>query len=128
VPEVQNAVRSGAQETRAAYYVGFALHQGIEKQRIIRGIVFQISILDNHEISRGLLNSAALRRSLAHVPRLKKNLNLRMLTLQLGENFARSVTRSIVHTNGLEFERDCQDAFHYLLQRGAFVVNGHDDR
>ena len=77
-------MRRAAQKARAKNYVRFSLNQRLDHQRILGRIVFQIGVLNNDEVARGLLNAAAERRSLAHVIRLKNDADLRMLRLQFG--------------------------------------------
>src|SRR5579863_3153578 len=128
MPEVKHAMRSCAQKTRTVNYISLALHERTKQQRIIRRIVFQVRILDYHEVSSCLLNSAAQCRAFAHVSRLHKYPDLRILRMQPGENFLGTVLRSVIDTNHFQLEWHGQYALDYEAQRGALVVNRYDDR
>src|SRR5580692_2844405 len=128
MPEIKDAMRSGAQKARTVNHISIALHERTKQQRIISRIVFQVRILDYHEVSSGLLNSAAQCRAFAHIPRLQKYPDLRILRMQAGENFLRTVLRSVIDTNHFQFEWHCQYALDQKAQRGALVVNRYDDR
>src|SRR5580693_3012499 len=103
MPEVKHAMRSGAQKARTVNHISLALHEGTEQERIITRIIFQVCILDYHEVSSCLLNSAAQGRSFAHVPRLHKYSDLRILRLQPGENLLGTILRCVIDTNHFQF-------------------------
>ena len=51
MPEIKHAMRAAAQETRAVDHVGFALDQGPQQRGIFAGIVFQVGVLNDDEVS-----------------------------------------------------------------------------
>src|SRR5580692_2891909 len=104
MPEVKHAMRSGTQKARTVNHISLALHERTKQQRIISRIVLQVRILDYHEVSSCLLNSAAQCGTFAHVLRLQENSNLLILRLQPGENFLGTVLRSVVDTNHFQFK------------------------
>src|SRR5690348_15394423 len=97
MPEVKHTVRPCAEKARAVNHVSLALEKRLQQSRIFRWIVLQVSILNDDEIAGGFLNATAQGRAFAHILRLQKDPDLRMFSLQLGKNFARSVARSVVH-------------------------------
>src|SRR5258706_2228707 len=127
MPEIQDAMRRAAQEARAKNYVCLALDQRLEHERILRRIVLQIGILNNDEVSRGFLNAATKRCSLAHVMRLKNDADLRILSLQLGQYLARAILRAVVHADEFDLDRNAENLVHHLAERVALVKYRHDD-
>src|ERR1039458_3340308 len=127
MPEVQDAMRRAAQKTRAKSSVRLALDQGLEHQRILGRIVFQVGVLNNDVVAGGFLDATAQRRSFAHVIRLQNDADLRMLGLQFREDFARAIPRAVVDADQLDLQRNGEDLLHHLAKRGALVINRHDD-
>src|SRR5260370_37125719 len=108
MPEIQDAMRRAEQEARAKNYVCLALDQRLEHERILRRIVLQIGILNNDEVSRGFLNAATKRCSLAHVMRLKNDADLRILSLQLGQYLARACLGAVCNEDRFALERSTE--------------------
>jgi hypothetical protein len=54
-------------------------------------------------------------------------MDLLVLALQLGKNFAGTIVRSVVDAKHFEFEWNRQHAFYNIAQCGALVVNRYDD-
>src|SRR5580704_9687837 len=104
MPEVKHAMRSCAPKPRTVNHISLALHERTKQQGIINRIVFQVRILDYHEVSSCLLNSAPQRGTFARVPWLHKYSDLGILRLQPGENFLGTVLRSVIDTNHFQFE------------------------
>src|SRR5262249_15607191 len=59
VPEVKYAMRSAAQKAGTVNDIGFALEQGLQKGGIFGGIVFQVGILNDDEVTRSFSDAAA---------------------------------------------------------------------
>src|SRR5438477_11272675 len=90
---------AGAERAGSVDDVGFALDQRHEQGGIVGGIVFEVGVLNDDEVSRRLLNAATKRGAFAHIPGLKENANVRMVGLYLRENFARAVGGTVVDTD-----------------------------
>ncbi len=105
MPEIKHAVRRGTHESGSVYDVGLALDQRTEEPRIFGRIVFQICVLDDHEVARRFLDAAAKGRTFPHILRLKKNPHLGIALPQPRQNFAGAVLRTVVHANQFDVER-----------------------
>ena len=126
VPEIEDAVGRGAEEAGSVDDVGFAFEQRMEECGIVGGIVFEVGVLDDDEVSGGLLDAAAEGGALAHVLGLEQDADLGMGGLQFGEDFAGAVAGAVVDADEFDFERDGEDAGDDFPQRGLLVVDGHD--
>jgi hypothetical protein len=58
---------------------------------------------------------------------LSKNPYLRVLALQLRENFSGAVARAVVDAEQLEVERNRQNPLHYSAKGRALIVDRHYD-
>src|SRR5215469_11042438 len=128
VPEVKHAVWPASQKPRAVDYVRLTLQQRFEQPRIIRGIIFEIGILNDHVVAGSFLNATAQCRTLPHIVRLQEDLDLGILRLEFPEDFARAIFRAIVHAHQFDFEAYLEDALDHHPKRIALVINGDDDR
>src|ERR1700693_849262 len=97
MPEVENPVRRASHKARPENYIRFALDEWPQQRRIFRRIVLQVSVLNNYVVPCRLADSPVQGRSLTHVSGLQKYSHPRMPGLQLGENFPRTVVRTVVH-------------------------------
>src|SRR5215467_9319894 len=116
------------QKARAEDDIGFPLNERFKKNAVFGWIIFKIGILNHEEIAGRFLDTTAQRCAFAHVLRLEKDSNLRMLDLQFRENFARAIARAVIHTYQLDIDRNSKNLFNDGSERGALVVNGHHDR
>src|SRR5947208_3596648 len=73
VPEVQHAMGSAAKETRPINHISFALYERGKQCGIVLRIVFEIRVLNDHEITGSFLYPTPKRRTLTHVARLQKH-------------------------------------------------------
>ena len=84
-------MRAGTEKTRAVDHVGFAFDQRVQEDGILRGIVFEIGVLNDDIVTGGFLNAATECGALAHVAGLKQYTKLWMLSMQIIEDIAGAV-------------------------------------
>src|SRR5260370_41325154 len=104
MPEIKHAVRRGTHESGSVYDVGLALDQRTEEPRVFGRIVFQICVLDDHEIARGFLDASAKGRALSHIFGLQKNADLRMALAQFRQDLAGAILRTVVYADQFDVE------------------------
>jgi len=71
MPKIMDALRA-AQESRTINHVGTVVKNGFEKRSVILGVVFEIGVLHEYDVSSGRFETAAQGSALAAVLRLGK--------------------------------------------------------
>ena len=97
---------------------------------IIRRIVFEVGILNENDVARGVFESCAEGRALAAVEGMGHDLEPGTL-LKFLQDVAGAIGRGIVHENDLLFQAAGirgADAAKNLLDRGGLVEDGNQDR
>ena len=128
MPEIEHAVRAAAEKAGPVHYVSFPLDQRLKQAGIIGGVVFQIRILDDDEISARLLDAATQCRAFALIFREEKIYGVVNILLSSSDKISRepsvepSSTQITSVSNGTCYTRN------YLPQSAALVINGNDDR
>src|ERR1700730_9829607 len=112
MPEVEYPMRPATQKTRTVNHIGFSLDQRLEQVGIVGRVVLEVSILNEYKISCGFLDAPSEGRAFSHVLRLQQNPEAGVSSLQLGQNFARSVARTIVHAYQFHLLGNGQNALH----------------
>src|SRR6266550_8028668 len=120
-------MRSAAEETRPINHISFALNERIKQRGVVLRIIFEVRILNNYEIARCLLYPAPKRGTFAHIVRLQKHSHIRML-VPCTQDFPRTVTRAIIHTQQLDIEWNREHASYYSRQRVTLIVNWYHYR
>ncbi len=59
VPVIEDAMGAGAEEAGAEDDIGAIDEDGLDEDGVLGGIVFEIGVLDDHEIGGGLGNAGA---------------------------------------------------------------------
>jgi hypothetical protein len=99
------------------------------KQRgIVRGVIFEIGVLDEDKVSSGFLDAATEGGAFAHVVGLELDADLGMRGVQFREDFAGAVARTVVDADKFNVEGDGENAGDDFAERGLLVVDGHDYR
>src|SRR3990172_8825108 len=96
-----------AEEPRAIDDVGPALTDEIDEHRELFRRVFEIPILNDHQVAAYLLEAAPQRRALALVPRLERQREAE-LPLKTLEPLSRPVGRGVVDPDQLDAQRHRQ--------------------
>src|SRR2546425_5876029 len=118
---------STAEETRPINHVSFALNERIKQRGIVLRIIFEVRVLNDHEIACGFPYPAPKRGTFAHIVRLQKHSHIRMLA-PCTQDFPRTVTRAIIYTQKLDIEWNREHTSYYSRQRVTLIVNGHHHR
>src|SRR5436305_9945209 len=130
MPEIQNAMLSSMKAV-AEDNVGAAGEHGGEQDGVILGVVLEVGVLHQDEITRDLRHPGADRVALAVVFFMQQDANATSaLTLDGGQKFARAVRRKIVNDDDLFFERngDSGNRLDDVLDRVALIEDWNDDR
>ncbi len=124
MPKKQHPVRAAARETRAIDHIGQPFFDRLEQRRIVRRIIFQVGILNQHDFAGHMAERGFERRALALIARLEKNSDLiewilrpLILFLQARENLTAPILRAIVDENDLLRHRKRAHSAHDFLQR-----------
>src|SRR5450756_1257966 len=99
----------------------------LDELRVLLRRVFQVGILDHHQLAANLLEPAPERGALALVACLEHQLEPQF-PLQTGQDLLRPILRPVVHDDQLGSNLDGEHAPDDLLHRLTLVVHGHDDR
>ena len=131
VPEGQHARLIAGEVARAEDRVGVPIQQWTQQAGIFTGVVFQVGVLDQRKIARGLLNSGADRGAFPAIVRVLVELNLRKRGGQALQDGESAVGGTIVHDDqfplhifGQGSGEDERDA---TLHNGTLVVDRHQD-
>lgn len=105
------------------------VHDGLQQAWIFLGIVFQIGVLDQHDVARGGGETGAQRRALALVHLVEQHFQVRIRLSQLVQHFPRAVAGTVVHEQDFLFHADVDRPHEIddLGNRRRFVVDGDHD-
>ena len=129
MPEVQDAVGGTAGEAGPEDHVGPAGEYRRHQNGILGRVVFEVRVLDDHEVARGCLDPGSQRRSLPLVDRVIEDLVHAARRLDDGlEALAGAVGGAIVDDDDLLVDvRRRANRIDHLVDRVHFVVAGDDD-
>jgi len=132
VPEGQHAGLLAGQVAGAEYGVGVPVQKRPQQARVFRRVVLEVGVLDDGEISAGLLDGRAHGGAFALVHGMAEQPDGGVLGGQAGENIPSAVGRAVVDHYQLALEilgeRRGQHLGGAALYHGAFVVDRHQDR
>ena len=129
MPEEQHAVRA-AREPRAIDHVRAVIEDRSQQVWIIRRIVFEVGILNENDVARGVFESRAEGRTLAAVDGMRNDFDPAHL-LKFPEDVAGAVGGGVVHENDFIFQAAgirSADAAKNLLDRVGLIEDGNQDR
>ena len=115
-----------SEEPRAVDDVRPSLADQLDELRELLRRVFEVRVLDDHEVAVDHLEAAAQGGALPHVPRLQQQREAE-LALQAAEDVARAVRRAVVDDDQLRPQRHRMHAADDLLDRLLLVERRHDD-
>ena len=116
----------GTEEARAIDHVSFALKKRLQEERIFCRVVLEVCVLNDDEIASSFRNPPAEGRALSLVLRLKEHSYLWVRSQEVGEDFARTVSRTVIDAKQFDFQRCGQNSLNHRAQGGALVIHGHD--
>ena len=93
---------------------------------VVVGVVLEVRVLHDHHVARGMPEALADGRALARVLGLEDDHVARALAQEIQEQ-AGAIAGAIIHDDDLLLERHGLDLREDLAERGALVVDGHDD-
>ena len=127
MPEVQHPPRASSQKARSVDDVGVAARDRLEQLRVLARVVLQVGVLDDDDVPLRIAEADRDRGALPLVRRLQEHPDA-VPTVDLAENLARAVRRSVVDDQELFFDRDREDLRDDLADRVGLVVDGHHHR
>ncbi len=83
--EVQNAPGPAGKESRSVHHVRPALQDGGQEARIVARVILQVRVLDENDVTAGLLDATLNRRAFALVDRLADESDFGMLGGELDQ-------------------------------------------
>jgi len=101
VPKIQHAVLLRPNKARSKNRIGLAAQNGMQQDRILCGIIFQVGILDNNHIRCRLRDSRSQRRALALVFLVMKDTQPGIRIFDTLQFLPSAIRRRIVHHNQL---------------------------
>ncbi len=120
-----------AKKARAKHHVDPTVGDRPDQLIIIVWIIFQIGILDNHDVAGDVRERRFQRSSFTLIAGLKENLEpveritvARVCLLQPLENFPAAILGAVVDKNDFLRDLDGTHAPHHFLQRAFLVING----
>lgn len=116
-----------ANEARPKDDVSAVLQDWLDEPGILRGIVFQVGVLNNHDIARDVTESFPEGRSLPLIARLVEDPNIVGLGLDLRENLSRSIRAPVINEDDLLGNGHILNPANDFADPLLFVVNRHDN-
>lgn len=128
VPEEVDAVGTAAREARAEYDVGMALEDRSEQGGVVARIVFEVGVLNKHDVPGGGREPGAQGRALALVDLVVADDQRRILLVELVDRLAGPVARAIVDKDDFLLQRK-RHGLHGVhdFTDGFFLVEDRDD-
>src|SRR5689334_18853475 len=125
MPEVHSLV--GAKEARAIDHLAFALKDRLDQSGIIRGIILEIGVLDQHDIALDLLQASPASSALASISFMAEQADLAPVG-QLGKLAPCAVRRAVVNDDKLFVIGHIAHPLDDLFYSSFFVVDGNNNR
>ena len=120
-----------AGESRSVHDVRTPVENRLEQTRVVARVIFQIGVLNQHDIAGRALEALAQSGTLALVDRLEMHddVLVRPSVLDLGIELERTVGRTVVHKDDLSIQTgiDGEHLREQLLERSDLVVDRNDD-
>src|SRR5664280_1563412 len=127
VPEIDYPVRLGANETRAKNDIGLTVEDGLDQLGIFPRVVFQIGVLDEHDVTGDGGEPGPERGALAAINLVINDLVHQRRNLR-AQKVPRAISRAVVNDDDLLFrDRRGANTVDDLADRLGFVVAGDDD-
>ena len=95
---------------------------------ILVGVVFEVGVLDEHDVAARFLDAAPDGGTFPLIHILQNVADLRPLLCERRDDVFRPVGRLVIDDNDLLVDRHLLDAAQQFGDCGAFVVAGNDDR
>ncbi len=127
VPKVEHPVLLRTNETRTKNRIGFSTQNRMQQNGIFSRIIFQVGILNDHNICRRTGYTRSQGGTLALVFIVVVNTQARIGIFDALQFIPRSITRGIVHHNQLSNLWLQKDSFDNSSYSGPLVEYGHDD-
>ena len=127
MPEVKHPVLLRTNKTRTKNRIGFSTQNRMQQNRILRGIIFQVRILNDHNICRRMGYTRSQGGTLALVFIVMVKTQARIGIFDALQFIPRSIARGIVDYNQLSDLRLLKDSFNNSSYCGPLVEYGHDD-
>ena len=129
MPEEKNTPLLTGGEPRAVNGISVTVDDRSDNPLIIGRVVFEISILNNRDVTCHLFDGGSDRPSFSHVHRLAEHLDARLRACKLTQNGQRLVCRAVVDTHQLDFhvDRSRENPVDDHLKRSRFVVDRHQN-
>ncbi len=119
------------QKTTSVNHVGPVFDNWFQQSKILAGVVFQVSVLNDHNVACDILKTGSECSALALVDVMEACANLVEVVadgffLQLLHDVARTITAAVVHQNQFFANRHLAHEIHQIAQGLFFVVHGND--
>ncbi len=131
MPEKMNAVRPAADKATAEHDIGATIKNRCKKRVIFTRIIFEISILDNHNVAGCVLNGGAECRAFALIRGVVDDLDIGKFAFDLiAQNVAGSICGAVINHHDFFFDLDIADTPQQLHKGITLVVdrNQHGER
>ena len=127
VPEVEDTVRAGREESRTVDDVRAAFDDRLDEDRVLGRVVFEVGVLDHDDIAGCFRKTGSDRRAFALVLFVKNHDRVRVV-FDPSKNIPRSVGRTIVDQDDLLPNRHGSYAAEEFFERMNFVIDGDHHR
>ena len=128
VPEIQHAVLVRADEAGAEDGVRLAAENGLEQRGVVCGIVFEVGVLDEHDVRRGFADAGSQGSALAMVALVPVQADSLLGRRCVCQHFECAICGTIIHHHHFGHARLCEHQLQNSLHSGPFVEGRHDDR
>jgi len=128
VPEIEHAVFVRADEAGAEDGVRLAAENGLEKRGIVGGIVFEVGVLDEHDVRRGFADARSQGSTLALVALVPVQADALLGGRGTRQDLECAICGTVIHHPHFSHARLCKHESKHGLYSGPLVEDRYDDR
>ena len=128
VPEIEHAVLVRADEAGAEDGVRLAAENGLEQRGVVRRVVFEVGVLDEHDVRRGFADASSQGGTFALVAVVPVQADPLLGRRCICQHFECAICGTIIHHHYFGHARLCEHQLQNGLYSGPFVEDGRDDR
>ncbi len=128
VPEIEYAVLMRAVESGAEDGVRLAAENGLEQRGVVGGIVFEVGVLDEHDVRRGFADAGSQGSAFALIALVPVQADALLGRRRVCQHFECAIFGTVIHHHHFGHARLCEHQPQNGLHSGPLVEDGHDDR
>ena len=128
VPEVEHAVLVRADEAGAEDGVCLAAENGLEQRGVVCGIVFEVGVLDEHDVRRGFADAGSQGGTFSLIALVPVQADSLLGRRCICQHFECAICGAIIHHHHFGHAGLCEHQPQNGLHSGSFVEDRHNHR